>query len=145
MAKSTKKLEPVAQDPSGSAPQSAPTDAPQNPAARRPSPVEADYSKAMTAYANFSRVNFTAEELILDFGLDTHPGSAKTRPVSVTQRVVINFYTGKRLLQALHAAIRHHETTFGVLETDVQKRVRSGPAQSPETPAEPPSQATPEP
>jgi hypothetical protein len=39
------------------------------------------------------------------------------------QRIIINFYTAKRLLQALAMTVQRHEAVFGVLETDVQKRV----------------------
>ena len=45
-------------------------------------------------------------------------------PIPITQRVVVNYYTAKRLLGALHMTIKHHEDKFGVLETDVQKRSR---------------------
>ena len=40
-----------------------------------------------------------------------------------TQRIVTNYYTAKRMLQALHMSVQRHEQAFGVLETDVQKRV----------------------
>ena len=39
------------------------------------------------------------------------------------QRVVLNFYTAKRLLHALHVSVQRHEEVFGTLEVDVQKRV----------------------
>ncbi len=32
-------------------------------------------------------------------------------------------FTAKRMLQALHMSVQRHEQAFGVLETDVQKRV----------------------
>ncbi len=35
-----------------------------------------------------------------------------------------NSYTAKRLLHALQLTIQRHEATFGVLEIDVQKRIR---------------------
>ena len=44
----------------------------------------------------------------------------------MTQRIITNFYTAKRMLAALQMTIQRHEATFGVLETDVQKRVTRG-------------------
>ena len=65
----------------------------------------------------------TPEELILDFGLNSQPYGVPTEPVDVKQRIVTNYYTAKRMLQALHLSVQRHEQAFGVLETDVQKRV----------------------
>ena len=77
-------------------------------------------------YANFCRVTGTPEELILDFGLNAQPFGVPTAPVDVKQRIVTNYYTAKRMLQALHMSVQRHEQAFGVLETDVQKRVIAG-------------------
>jgi hypothetical protein len=91
-----------------------------------------DTSKLSTAYANFARVTGTAEELVLDFGLSTQMTPTPSEPVHLTHRLVINFYTAKRLFGALGMAIQQHEAHFGVLETDVQKRAR--PAAAPGRP-----------
>jgi hypothetical protein len=88
--------------------------------------VEIDDSKVMALYANFCRVTGTPEELIIDFGLNPQPFGMPTHPIPVTQRIITNFYTAKRMLHALSLTIQRHEATFGVLETDVQKRVRAG-------------------
>ena len=85
--------------------------------------VEVDDSQMVAAYANFCRVTGTPEELIIDFGLNTQPYGVPNQAVKVTQRLVTNFYTAKRMLQALHMAVQRHEQAFGVLETDVQRRV----------------------
>ncbi len=87
--------------------------------------VEVDDKGAMCTYANFCRVTGTPEELILDFGLNAQPFGVPTEPVEVKQRIVTNYYTAKRMLQALHMSVARHEQAFGVLETDVQKRVIS--------------------
>ena len=101
--------------------------------------IELDDSKAHAAYANFCRVTGTPEELIIDFGLNPQPFGIPTEPIPVTQRLIINFYTAKRLLQALHMTIQRQEATFGVLETDVQKRVLPGAMrQAPPQPPQPP-------
>jgi hypothetical protein len=47
-----------------------------------------------------------------------------TNPIKVTQRIILNFYTAKRLLAALSMSVQRHESVFGVLETDINKRLR---------------------
>jgi len=96
------------------------------PAAQQRAQVEIDDSSAIAAYANFCRVTGTPEELIIDFGLNPQPIGVPTSPIPVTHRIITNFYTAKRMLHALQLTIQRHEATFGVLETDVQKRVRPG-------------------
>ena len=85
--------------------------------------VQIDDSGATCSYANFCRVTGTPEELIVDFGLNTQPFGVPTEPVKVSQRIVTNYYTAKRMLHALSLSVQRHEQAFGVLETDVQKRV----------------------
>jgi hypothetical protein len=96
------------------------------PPAQQRMQLEVDDSKTIALYANFCRVTGTPEELIIDFGLNPQPFGPPTTPISVTQRIITNFYTAKRMLHALNLTIQRHESTFGVLETDVQKRVRPG-------------------
>jgi hypothetical protein len=91
---------------------------------QQPAQVEVDDSKVMAAYANFCRVTGTPEELLIDFGLNPQPFGVPTQPIVLTQRIVTNLYTAKRLLQVLQLTVQRHEATFGALETDVQKRVR---------------------
>jgi hypothetical protein len=85
--------------------------------------VKVDDSHISASYANFCRVTGTPEELIIDFGLNPQPFGIPQEPVIVTQRIVTNYYTAKRMLHALQLTVQRHEATFGVLETDVQKRV----------------------
>ncbi len=75
------------------------------------------------SYANFCRVTGSPEELIIDFGLNAQPIGANDQPVAVNQRIVLNFFTAKRLLHALHVSVQRHEKVFGDIETDIQKRV----------------------
>jgi len=89
--------------------------------------VQVDDSSAICSYANFCRVTGTPEELIIDFGLNAQPFGVPTEPVKVSQRIVTNYYTAKRMLHALHLSVQRHEQAFGVLETDVQKRVVAQP------------------
>ena len=88
--------------------------------------LEIDDTKVLANYANFCRVTGTPEELIIDFGLNPQPFGVPTTPIPVNMRIITNFYTAKRMLHALQLTIQRHEATFGVLETDVQKRVRPG-------------------
>jgi len=95
-------------------------------AAQQPQPaqVEVDDSQAPARYANFCRITGTPEELLIDFGLNPQPSGAPTQPIVVSQRIVVNLYTAKRLLHVLQLTVQRHEATFGALETDVQKRAR---------------------
>lgn len=95
----------------------------QTPRTEQPARVEIVDTHAAVCYANFCRVTGTPEELILDFGLNSQPMGVPTEPVDVKQRLVLNYFTAKRLLQALHMSVLRHEQAFGALETDVNKRV----------------------
>ncbi len=88
--------------------------------------VSVDASKAHAAYANFCRVTGTPEELIIDFGLNTQPMGVPTEPIEISERIVMNYFTAKRMVAALRMSLQRHEAAFGVLETDVQKRVMPG-------------------
>ncbi len=83
-----------------------------------------DDASAAAGYANFCRVSSTPEELILDLGLNPNPYAQGNVTVHVGQRIIMNHYTGKRLLSALSMALQRHEQAFGVLETDVRRRVK---------------------
>jgi hypothetical protein len=89
--------------------------------------VDVDDSHVTASYANFCRVTGSPEELIIDFGLNPQPVGVPKNPITVTQRVIVNYYTAKRLLHALHLSVQRHEAVFGVLETDIQKRVKPMP------------------
>ena len=86
--------------------------------------VQVDDTGLTSSYTNFCRVTGTPEEVILDFGLNAEPMGQNRQPIKLQQRMVCNFYTAKRLLMALTVAIQRYEQAFGVLETDVQKRVK---------------------
>ena len=86
--------------------------------------LSVDDSAATAGYANFCRVSSTPEELILDLGLNPNPYAQGNVTVHVSQRIIMNHYTGKRLLSALSMALQRHEQAFGVLETDVRRRVK---------------------
>ena len=88
-----------------------------------------DESKLQSTYANAFRTNGTAEEVLLDFGLNlVGPSTPETPPqilFQVNQRVVMNYFSAKRLALTLGQLIRQHEQQFGDLELDVAKRRKS--------------------
>lgn len=86
--------------------------------------IQIDDSNAQSLYSNFCRVTGTPEELILDFGLSSQAFGVPTGPVTVSQRVITNYYTAKRLLHVLQLTLDRHEGAFGALETDVQRRIQ---------------------
>jgi hypothetical protein len=89
------------------------------------STIHVDDAHCTAGYANFCRVSSTPEELILDLGLNPQPYATGETTVNVSQRIIMNHFTAKRLLSALGMALQRHESAFGVLETDVRKRIRA--------------------
>jgi Protein of unknown function (DUF3467) len=100
----------------------------QNPQAQQQqTEVVVDDSATMPAYSNFCRVTATPEEVILDFGLNPQPFATGRQDVKANQRIVMNFYTAKRLLTALGMTIQRHEGMFGSIELDVRRRAGGAP------------------
>jgi hypothetical protein len=87
-----------------------------------PQQVPVDESHITGTYANFCRVTGTPEELIVDFGFNKQVGGTSPETIQLTQRIIVNFFTAKRLAYALGHAVARHEQAFGTLEIDVQKR-----------------------
>ena len=103
------------------------------PAAENPqqSEVVLNDKEANSAYSNFARVTATPEEVIIDFGLNPNPFLAGKQEISVTQRLIMNFFTAKRLCSALAMTLQRHEATFGNVELDVRRRAQPGPTTGP--------------
>src|SRR3954464_3747684 len=89
--------------------------------------VVVDDSGTLPSYSNFCRVTATPEEVILDFGLNPQPFATGRQDVKANQRIVMNFYTAKRLLTALGMTIQRNQGTFGAIELDVRRRATSAP------------------
>lgn len=88
-------------------------------------PLELDDADVEALYANLCRVSSTPEECILDLALNPNPmGGGGPVRLKVSQRVILNHYTAKRLAALLMATVQRHEQAFGTLETDVRKRVK---------------------
>jgi hypothetical protein len=105
--------------------------APQQQQAQQTTEVVVDDSGTLPSYSNFCRVTATPEEVILDFGLNPQPFATGRQDVKANQRLVMNFYTAKRLLTALGMTIQRHEQTFGAIELDVRRRAGSAHQQFP--------------
>jgi hypothetical protein len=95
----------------------------QNPPPQQPTEVVVDDSDVVAAYSNFCRVTGTPEEVIIDCALNTQPFAEGRQDVKASHRIVMSFYTTKRLLTALGTTIQRHEQTFGPIELDVRRRV----------------------
>ena len=84
-----------------------------------------------TSYANAFRTNGTAEEVMIDFGLNlttpptTDAAGKQAQPeilFKINDRIILNYYSAKRLAITLSQLIHNHEEQFGELEMDVAKR-----------------------
>ena len=89
--------------------------------------LRVDEREMRTSYANAFRANGTAEEIMLDFGLNLIGPVTKQQEqpeiiFKVNDRVIMNHYSAKRLAITLSQLIRRHEDQFGELEMDVAKR-----------------------
>ena len=98
-----------------------------------PSPPQAPQSEvvleeknANIAYANFARVTATPEEVIIDFALNPNPFQQGKQEIPVAQRLILNFYTAKRLLLALNHTLQRHEATYGSVELNLLRRAQPG-------------------
>lgn len=109
---------------------SGPAVAPQSPqgatlaAETRTGGAPLDESRLSPSYANFCSVRRTIEEVILDFGLTTEFMGPSKYPVVLEQRVVMSYFTAKRLMEALRVSLQQHESVFGSVELDARKRAR---------------------
>jgi hypothetical protein len=102
-----------------------PEAAPARPEQQQMVQVQVKDDNTISLYANFCRVTGSPEELIIDFGLNAQPVGIPKDPIEVKQRIIVNYYTAKRLLAALNMSVQRHEAVFGVLETDIQKRLKN--------------------
>ncbi len=89
--------------------------------------VPVDASNRETVYFNFFQAHMSNDELFLD--LAAFPGLVGATPeaIGLSHRLVMNFYTAKRLAEILRAAVARHEQMFGVVELDPNRRLRVPP------------------
>ena len=96
---------------------------PQSPSAGATA-IEVNDANVQANYANFCRISGTPEEVLIDFATTMQSQTDAGQPHHVAQRIITNWYTAKRLLQALHLSVQRHEMVFGELELNVEQRVR---------------------
>jgi len=90
-----------------------------------------DERNLRSSYANAFRTNATAEEVIIDFGLNLltpppRPGAQPEIMLQVGERIIMNYFQAKRLALTLGQIVRRHEEQFGEIELDVNKRRKTG-------------------
>ena len=92
-----------------------------------------DERNLKTSYANAFRTNGTAEEVMLDFGLNlvgppAQQDEQQTPQIvfQINERIVLNYFSAKRLAVTLSQLVRRHEDQFGEIELDVAKRTKGG-------------------
>jgi hypothetical protein len=87
--------------------------------------IRVDESKMVVTYANTIRTTTTADEIIMDFGLNLPvqqgQGEAMAMHFGVGSRVVMNWQGAKRLMMSLQQAVGAYEQNFGVIELAPQK------------------------
>ena len=113
-------------EPTQDTPQDASQDAPQQQTVR----VRMDQRDVKTSYANAFNTHGLINEVILDFGLNVpvppQPDQQPEIMLQITDRIILNYYSVKRLALTLGQLVRRHEERFGELELDDNKRVKNG-------------------
>lgn len=88
-----------------------------------------DEREMHTAYANAFRSNATPEELVVDFGFNSvspapqgQPGGQAQILFKLNNRVVLNYYTAKRLALSLGQVVRQYEDAYGEIQLNAEER-----------------------
>ncbi len=88
--------------------------------------IRLDESKMVTTYANTIRTTTTADEIVLDFGLNLpvqmNPNDKPSMHFGVGSRVVMNWTGAKRLASTLHQAVAAYEQHYGPIEIVPQQK-----------------------
>jgi len=85
--------------------------------------ITLDDANVSASYSNFCRVTGTPEEVVIDFALNPNPFSQQDQKIRIDNRLVLNYFTAKRLFAALQQTIMRHEQNFGVIELNVRRRL----------------------
>ncbi len=92
--------------------------------------VHVDERDMDTSYCNAFRTNGTADEVMIDCGLNIvrpaggSEGEGDNVLFKVNDRVIMNYYTAKRLAITLGQIVRNHEEQFGELQMNVADRAK---------------------
>lgn len=89
--------------------------------------VTVDERNLQTTYVSGFRPTMTAEEVMIDFGLNLiRPTGNKEHPAEMVfqanNRLIMSHYSAKRLAIALGQIIRQFEQQFGEIELNAAKR-----------------------
>ncbi len=89
--------------------------------------VTIDERNLQTNYVSGFRPTMTAEEVMLDFGLNLiRPTGNKEHPAELVfqanNRLIMSYYSAKRLAIALGQIVRQFEQQFGEIELNAGKR-----------------------
>jgi hypothetical protein len=104
--------------------QEPPPEQPQAQAQVAPRTIALDEVGAKTSYNNFCYTAGTREGVLFGFGFhDWQPGN----PIKVDAKVEMSYFNAKRLLATLNQIIKRHETAFGEIEIDINKRLKVKP------------------
>lgn len=95
--------------------------------------LRVDERNLTTSYANAFRTNASADEIIVDFGLNMIIQAPQQTPegdvagdilFQASNRLVLNFFTAKRLAISLGQLIQRHEQQFGELKLNIADRAK---------------------
>ena len=94
--------------------------------------LRVDQSNMGLTYANAFKTNATSEEVIVDLGLNIvvpnpqGPGADVAGEIlfQVNNRLILNYYTAKRLALSLGQLVRGYEEKFGELKLNVADRIQ---------------------
>ena len=100
-----------------------------NPPQQQQIQVRIDESKMHSAYANSVRPFATANEVILDMGVNIPmqaPNQPPTLVFSIGSRVIMNYATAKQLAGALVQVVRQYEERNGEIKLGNQQAPADG-------------------
>ncbi len=92
--------------------------------------LKVDHTGMGTTYANAFKTNATSEEVIVDLGLNMVVPNPQGQNADVAgdilfqvnNRLILNYYTAKRLALSLGQIVRGYEEKFGELKLNVSDR-----------------------
>ena len=89
--------------------------------------IRVDEKNLRVGYANCVRPIGTAEEVILDFGLNLLVPSSRQKAereilFQANERIILNYYAAKRLAVTLGQLVKHYESQYGQIEMNSAKR-----------------------
>jgi len=95
--------------------------------------LRVDQTGMVTNYANAFKTNATSEEVIIDLGLNMvvpNPQGKQDADVAgdilfqINDRLILNYYTAKRLALSLGQLVRGYEEKFGELKLNAADRTK---------------------